>query len=134
MPQEPGDGTANVSDCQVIVVGADGSGVAGASGVVGDRTLVLLSTAQAVAKVEAAASVANSKRILFMIFVGGTGPPASMDYKLVCACTELCVQHPAILGNRRISATTSDRVQKPGHVILKRFVCAAERQIIPWNG
>ena len=64
-------GTANVSDCQVTVVGADGSGVAGAAGVsgaVGERMVVLLSTAQAVANVEAAARVANSKKILFMFF------------------------------------------------------------------
>ena len=106
MPQDPGDGIANVSDCQVTVVGVDGfAGVVGAAGGVGARTLVLLSTAQAVANVEAAARVANSKRILFIVFRGWRRAIRKHDYKLVRARTELCVQHPAILGNRRISAT-----------------------------
>src|SRR5689334_22780143 len=54
LPQEPGEGTANVSESQVPVVGTGAVTV----GAVGERTVVLLSTAQAVANVEAAARAA----------------------------------------------------------------------------
>ena len=87
------------------VVGFDGAtGFVGVTGVVGARILVLLSTAHAVENIDAAARVASSKRTLFMFFVDAAGP-FKHDYKVVRAGTELCVQRPAILGNRRISAS-----------------------------
>jgi hypothetical protein len=65
LPQEPGEGTANVSESHVPVVGV--GVVAVTVGAVGERTVVLLSTAHAVAKVEAAARAASSTKIFFML-------------------------------------------------------------------
>jgi len=97
--QEPAEGIVFAIDVHVPANEPGAGGAAGADGTlgsgfvfgVGARMLVLLSTrAHAVTNGKAAATIASSTGALFM------------DYNLVRVRTELCVQHPAIHGNRRI--------------------------------
>ena len=117
--QEPVDGFPGNTDVQMPPyepppAGGAGAGAAGAAGAVGSapgavgsRILLLLSMrAHAVRNGEAAVRVASRNRILFIVFSLMAQAIRKHDYKLGCARTELCVQHPDTNGNTRISATT----------------------------
>ena len=108
LPQEPAEGTAVKADVHVPAYdpeaggglgagggagGGAGAGAAGALavalGAVGRSISDLLSTAHAVPKVVAVASVANSIRVLFMVCGAGSAV-GEHGYKPVRARTELC--------------------------------------------
>jgi hypothetical protein len=155
LPQEPGDGSDTSADAQVPASGEPGAGAAGAgavgagaagagaagagaavetvfSGDAGARTFVLLSTAHAVANVEAAARLASRIRILFICVCGcGRTPlPITSLSRRVRNCTH---RAGGLIEFRVFQRLGAQRVQKAGQVIVKGILRAAEGEIVPWN-